>query len=159
MFTLTACVVMTVQGDQGEPRVSEHPLQGVPEEADMYQYGEDTQRAFLTRGFLQNILSGNGHKTTEESGDILKFPLGGATVYSNFGTHNSLALRTGIHSSKAYLADLDMVNKWNAEHGHSKATIVPDEDRVEGENGSLLLLHMDFFLFADEEVCFFWIFP
>eukprot|EP01061_Rhynchopus_euleeides_P032594 TRINITY_DN54219_c0_g1_i1.p1 TRINITY_DN54219_c0_g1~~TRINITY_DN54219_c0_g1_i1.p1 ORF type:complete len:200 (+),score=97.90 TRINITY_DN54219_c0_g1_i1:200-799(+) len=153
-FAAVALLACQASGDQGPARVSEHPIHGSDVEGydhmEYYQYGDDQQQDFLSRDLLKKILNGLGHETTEE-GELVRIDLKDFQAYTDWGEHNSLFLRTGLKSNQPMLGDKDLVNTWNGKRPHSKLTMVPHKEDEDEAESTLLVLHMDFFLYADKE--------
>ena len=146
-----AAIAVVVRADEGEPQdFGEHPPQGTHDPKEYFQYGDDTQSSHLSRELVTQILGNMGETWEEESGAFVITNKHDMRIIIAFNKHNTLSIAAGLMSSKKMGADAGIINKWNQGHRHSKATMQLHKNY--SQKNSILVIHMDFFLYAEDEV-------
>jgi len=144
-----------VNADVGKPSSSEHPPQGgdpgaraaVPPVADVRPETE-----WLTLERLTEMLKVMGHSPVQEDGRISIAVAGPAEeggaerrMSVEWGDMDSLKMVSAWTSPQKGLEDAPIVNKWNNERRFCKVSISSGD-----EGNTLLVMHMDQLVYADE---------
>eukprot|EP01065_Artemidia_motanka_P002702 TRINITY_DN1126_c2_g4_i1.p1 TRINITY_DN1126_c2_g4~~TRINITY_DN1126_c2_g4_i1.p1 ORF type:complete len:217 (+),score=93.32 TRINITY_DN1126_c2_g4_i1:63-713(+) len=144
----------------GKPLEAEHPPQGGSIGASLKPAAAPPsprpETEWLTLDALKGMLNDNGFGPVEEEMGRLVLPVTvpevvpGAearNMYVEWSDMDSLKIIAAWKSPQKNLEDAPIVNKWNSQRRFCKVSIAPDP---ESTDGSLLIMHMDQLIFADE---------